>query len=504
MSIFLLPRALHYIKDEDVVFKVSDSIPNVLISNSLHEMLSSTKIQIEQNEGWDNYKKLTNPFEFIHTVVPGYKSQVSKLTPLSRSFYKMIEIGNLFNLCNNKHNNSTIFLNDYIHNIHNVSNNCNNDYNNNCNEIGWYTHDSYYEMIYNNTNSSNSNGNGYGNHFNNNNNSNSFISKNKNALLESVITVETGDDFENASDNDDDEKGPKFTSFHLAEGPGGFIEAVAYMRNNKNDKYYGMTLISNDSKCPGWKKSKKFLEENPNVIVEKGIDKTGNLLSHDNFMYCYNTYKHSMDLVTGDGGIDFSENFNNQEHTATKLIIAQVMYAISMQSNNGNFVLKVFDTFSNVMIDILYLLSCLYKNVYIMKPQTSRYANSEKYVICKGFNLDGNEYMIKNIIEKCCNNFEILNSNLYIETIFNFNYSRVFLSKIEEINIIIGKKQIENIINTLNLINNKNFDKIEHYKKNHIQKCIKWCEKYNIPYNKHIKSMNIFLSGASTFSTASV
>ena len=62
------------------------------------------------------------------------------------------------------------------------------------------------------------------------------------------------------------------TSFHLAEGPGGFIEAVCYMRNNPNDTYYGMTLTNNDSKCPGWKKSKKFLEEHPNVIIEKGID----------------------------------------------------------------------------------------------------------------------------------------------------------------------------------------------------------------------------------------
>ena len=31
-------------------------------------------------------------------------------------------------------------------------------------------------------------------------------------------------------------------SFHLAEGPGGFIEALSYMRNNPNDKY----VVSNN------------------------------------------------------------------------------------------------------------------------------------------------------------------------------------------------------------------------------------------------------------------
>jgi hypothetical protein len=201
-----------------------------------------------------------------------------------------------------------------------------------------------------------------------------------------------------------------------------------------------------------------------------------------------------MDLVTGDGGIDFSEDFNNQEYSATKLIIVQVVYALSMQSNNGNFVLKVFDTFSNAIIDILYLLSSLYKNVYIMKPQTSRNANSERYIICKGYNLNENKEKVDYIIEKMYDNFDNLNSNLYIETIFNFKYSRTFISKIEEINIIIGKKQIDNIVTTLNLMMNKKFDKIDYYKKKHIQKCIRWCEKFNINFNKNLKSTNIFLS----------
>ena len=33
---------------------------------------------------------------------------------------------------------------------------------------------------------------------------------------------------------------------------------------------------------------------------------------------------------------------------------------------------------------------------------------------------------------------------------------------------------------------NKNFDKIDYYKKKHIQKCIKWCEKFDIKYHKNI------------------
>jgi len=500
MSIFLLPKVCHLLTEDDIIFNMTEQTPNAFLSNSLYQKLCETKIQIEQTDGWDNYKKLTNPFEFIHTLVPNCKSQVSRLNPLSRSFYKMIEICTHFDLLNlkrNNNNNSTI----------NNGNSCNNkdtlcDYINNINadqndEIGWFTHDIYYNVV---SRSSCQNKNCFGNDNSNLANGNSFIIKSdKGNVISSTSEIQIPL-FPNSQNSQsylprlDFETSNKITSFHLAEGPGGFIEAVCYMRNNPNDTYYGMTLTNNDSKCPGWKKSKRFLDEHPNVIIEKGIDETGNLLSKDNFVYCYNKYKNAIDLVTGDGGVDFSENFNNQEHVATKLIIAQVMYALSMQANNGNFILKVFDTFSTAMIDVLYLLSCLYKSVYIMKPQTSRYANSEKYIVCKGFNLEGNENMIGAIIERFYDNFDNLNSKLYIESFFNFKHVRVFFSKIEEINTIMGKNQIENIINTLNLIINKKNERIEYFKKYNIQKCIKWCENHNIPHNKHIQNSNVFLT----------
>jgi 23S rRNA U2552 (ribose-2'-O)-methylase RlmE/FtsJ len=441
MSIFLLPKISYDIKSEDIKFKMVESTPGAFISNSLYEMLSKTKLQIEPIENsWDNYKKLTNPYEFIHTVVPGCKTQVSKMKPLSRSFYKMIEICTQFNLCHSVNNNNNDVISDTF------------------------------------TSSGNYGNVGNGNNHIHNHHSNTFMHF---VIPDSVSLAQS--------------TSSKMTSFHLAEGPGGFIEAVCFMRKNPNDVYYGMTLVNNDSKCPGWKKSKTFLEENPNVIIEKGIDETGNLLSIENFKYCYEKYGGKIDLVTADGGVDFSENFNSQENTATKLIIAQVIYAISMQSNDGNFVLKVFDIFSNATLDVLYLLSSLYKEVYIMKPKTSRYANSEKYIICKGFNVNKNENYIQDIIYSFYENFNNLTSDLNIESFFKFKHDRAYFTKIEEINAIFGQNQIENILTTVNLIINKNTEKNEHLKKNNIQKCIQWCDKHGISHYKNIQTVNIFL-----------
>ena len=83
----------------------------------------------------------------------------------------------------------------------------------------------------------------------------------------------------------------------------------------------------------------------------------------------------SMDLITGDGGFDFSIDFNKQEYMAsTKLIFAQICFAIFLcKKNGGTFILKIFDIFSKCSIDILYILSnSLLRTVILFKPKTSR------------------------------------------------------------------------------------------------------------------------------------
>lgn len=56
-----------------------------------------------------------------------------------------------------------------------------------------------------------------------------------------------------------------------------------------------------------------------------------------------------------------------------------------------------------------------------MKPKTSRYANSEKYVICKDFNVNKNENNITNLIHKFHENFHNLISDFNIESFLDLN-----------------------------------------------------------------------------------
>ena len=481
------------------------------ISASVYSHLCDIKEQIEKyQEQWDNIKKFTNPYEYIHTNVSGNKTNISKLRPLSRSFYKMIEIitGNGILKPDGQDIRSKYPITtvpDYRMGI------------------------------------------------------NTFhLAEGPGGFIEAISYIR-GTEYNKiraqAPSNDSDTKIPTTTTTMTTTTGGGSVQILKrntefhdeYMKemehmklsrrifeNSKqpndgqghppiygNDRYYGMTLVNDDPICPGWKKTRTFLEHNPNVIIETGEDKTGNLISLENFRYCAAKYKNKMDIVTADGGFDFSVDFNNQENIATTLILSEVFYALALQKEGGTFILKIFDIFHKPTIDILYLLSYYYTNVTIMKPYTSRVANSEKYVICQGFKIADSTQIIQQFCdifpsiiipqkvagvnarddddgrddEDCDNGDNGAEDTL--SSLVPREHDLYFLNKIEDLNAMISYQQIENITSTLAIItNHKNAEKLEQYKKTNIGKCIAWCEHYGIPYHKQnvlLQTTNIFL-----------
>jgi 23S rRNA U2552 (ribose-2'-O)-methylase RlmE/FtsJ len=272
------------------------------------------------------------------------------------------------------------------------------------------------------------------------------------------------------------------SSFHLAEGPGGFIEALVNMRVNKCDKYIGITILDDvyDPNIPAWKKSEHFLKENQNVFIETGGDKTGDILSIANFDHCVRQYGSSMDIITGDGGFDFSVDFNSQEINISRLLFGQVAYAVCLQQYKGSFVLKIFDCFMQHTLDILAILSSFYERVYITKPQTSRYANSEKYIVCKGFLFKSSASFlpfIKSAFEKM---MDPMNLNKEISRFLSVPLSNYFVTRVGELNAIFGQQQIENIHYTISLIDCKTRgEKLNSLIKANVDKCTLWCLKHN-------------------------
>ena len=291
--------------------------------------------------------------------------------------------------------------------------------------------------------------------------------------------------------------GTPIKSFHLAEGPGGFIEALTYIRFNNQDQYYGMTLIDEtNSNVPGWRKANAFLKKNPNVTIETGADRRGDLYNPANLTHCWENYRNSMHLITGDGGFDSSIDFNRQETLALRLILAQVAYAVAMQARGGTFILKMFDICLAASVDILYMLSGLYQEVHVVKPHTSRYANSERYIVCLGFRYRDSSDLVKRYIStlNLLNNMQV--QGTHISRILSSSPNARYRSALEEINAILGQQQIETIQSTLRFIENKErkSEKLQQLRAKNIQKCVSWCTKNKIPCHHTVPSGNIFMS----------
>jgi len=408
-----------------------------LLSINLEDTLRINRVKNRINEfdhfEWEDLKKLTNPYEYIYAFNnrknSNYSRSVTTLRPLSRSFFKMIEI-----------------IYDFIPEIYDES----------------YSHS-------------------------------------HNAI----------------------------TTLHIAEGPGGFIEASRYIRKKESktnifqqDKVFGITLIDSSQKnVPAWRQSTIFLRNHPEIIISKGFDNTGNIYNPDNIIYLANQIinntnsttpqspvmisidhinipsRRQVSFITADGGFDYSIEYNYQEQASCKLIYSEILTALICQKPQGDFVCKFFDMNAYFTIELLYLLYICYEKVIIYKPFTSRIANSEKYVICKNFHgIDS--LFLDNLIQilKEWNECE----NKTINQLFDVIPER-FIAEMKVINKKIIDIQIQNITNTIKLLNksDKSIDKSNdkstdinnsQLKQNNIKMQIEnaksWCAKYNIPFKK--------------------
>ena len=170
------------------------------------------------------------------------------------------------------------------------------------------------------------------------------------------------------------------------------------------------------------------------------------------------------------------------------------MVILMNQESHGSCIIKIGQTFHKPIIDLLYFLSSLYDKTIILKPNTSNVTTFDKYIICKNFQT--NENKIKQQKLNYFNLFIFLkkNEDKQILSFLDCEIPYYFLTKIDDMNIIMGHQQIESLDMIINIIKNKNReDKIETIKKTSIQKSVSWCEKYKIPHNKFSDKTNIFL-----------
>jgi 23S rRNA U2552 (ribose-2'-O)-methylase RlmE/FtsJ len=259
-------------------------------------------------------------------------------------------------------------------------------------------------------------------------------------------------------------------AFCIAEAPGGFIQSL---QDYNLKKIYGTTLLSNtDKDIPRWNHK---ISKYKNVELLYGSKKNGDIYDMNNILSIIKYIKKgNLDLITGDGGFDYSKDYNKQEINSLSLIYSEILLALNLQKKGGYFICKIFDIFNNKTIQLLYFLSLQYNKFYIYKPHTSRLTNSEKYIVCmdyKGYN--------KNKINQLIHGFKDKDLNIKIDSNFMkqiYFYNEKYI-----------EKQVANINYGICVI--KDHKKISPTK-DQITCAINWCKKYNIPINQQCTHLN--------------
>ena len=365
----------------DINIKRDINMDYKILNHDNYKMLHDYKNKIVNSKEWDKYKKYANEYELIH--IPNKKTTAESIAcynPLSRSYFKMIEMIYDFNLINGEKE--------------------------------------------------------------------------------------------------------SFKSAHLAEGPGGFIEATYNVSHKIGFKYYsyhGITLKSYSNDIPGWSKSMNINNYN-NIDLSYGFDGTGSLYNTNNIIdYVNKVGIGSCDLVTSDGGFDFSLDFNKQEQSSFKLIFCEIITSLFLQKKKGNLVCKFFDLYTFMTIKLLYFIGCFYDELYIFKPYTSRPGNSEKYIIAKGFK--GIDYIYLNQLLSVIRLWE--DNNVYINDIFDDKVPNKFIKQINSFNVENSKLQINTIEFTINLLNKKkDLSEINKIVEKQVKKATDWCKKYGEEINE--------------------
>ena len=225
------------------------------------------------------------------------------------------------------------------------------------------------------------------------------------------------------------------------------------------------------------------LINNEKISFYNGINDDGDLYDFKNVLSLIKKYgRESVDLVTGDGGFDYSFDYSKQEINSYKLIYSEIFIALNVQKKGGNFVCKIFDIFHKETILLLSVLIRSYNSVYIHKPCVSRNSNSEKYIICKnykGYNSD--------IINILCRGFG---------KHFDIPISKDLLDEMMNVNKLYCNNQIKKIQEGIELIRSKCFN--SEPSENQIKLSYEWCKRYKIKMNdrcKYLKKHNFPLVG---------
>lgn len=229
----------------------------------------------------------------------------------------------------------------------------------------------------------------------------------------------------------------------VCAGPGGFSEYVLW-RKKWHAKGFGLTLKGEND----FKLSEFHAAPCETFHPYYGPQNTGDVYdpaNQDAFKNLIMTHTHGkgVHFMMSDGGFSVKGQENIQEILSKQLYLCQCLIALMIVKVKGHFVTKLFDVFTPFSAGLVYLMYRCFDEICIFKPNSSRPANSERYLICKGKRTG-----IKSIVQhlKCINHHLLKgddnNDILQLVSFEELEREKQFVQYLRNSNDYLGKKQI--------------------------------------------------------------
>lgn len=234
----------------------------------------------------------------------------------------------------------------------------------------------------------------------------------------------------------------------VCAGPGGFSEYILW-RNGWQAKGFGFTLKKeNDFKLH------EFFAGHPETFdAYYGINEDGNVFDPANIesfakYVLSQTQDRGVHFMMADGGFSVEGQENIQEILSKQLYLSQCIVALSIVREKGHFVVKMFDLFTPFSVGLIYLMYKCFQQICIFKPNTSRPANSERYLVCK-WKKSNTDTIYRHMFEINRVMWENPNSDTDFLELVPFNVltaDEKFFNYIVESNNTIGRNQIAGLL----------------------------------------------------------
>ena len=166
----------------------------------------------------------------------------------------------------------------------------------------------------------------------------------------------------------------------------------------------------------------------------------------------------------------------NPKYITNQNMITNLFISIILQKPGGTLILHMNDIGSVFSIDIIYIITSLYEDVFIVKPEISDIHEYETFIFCYGMKDFSKMELTTNMIPllgKCYTRDSRLIHN-YIP--------HKMITSILNASSICENIRSSSIIETLKIQHNILNLNIESIEKRNISKCKRWCNKHHIKY----------------------